>query len=114
MPLRRILLTHTAEMRHNYYGQRAIGGLRALGEVTLHEGVQPLDTSRLIEAARECQIIVADRATPCGAEAFAAVCDTGTTRRGDCWLPMIHPISSPNIVPDTPNTIASRVMTAQS
>ena len=73
MPLPRILLTHTAEMRHNYYGQRALGGLRALGEVTLHEGVQPLDTSRLIEAARDCQIIVADRATPCGAEAFAAL-----------------------------------------
>jgi hypothetical protein len=31
-------------------------------------------------------------------------------RRGACWLPMIHPINSPNIVPDTPNTIASRVM----
>jgi D-3-phosphoglycerate dehydrogenase len=41
----RILLTHTPEMRQNYFGARALGGLGALGEVTLHEGDRPLDTA---------------------------------------------------------------------
>ena len=34
----RILLTHTPDMRRNYYGERALAGLRALGDVVLHEG----------------------------------------------------------------------------
>jgi D-3-phosphoglycerate dehydrogenase / 2-oxoglutarate reductase len=35
----RILLTHTPHMRANYYGARALAGLRELGEVVLHEGL---------------------------------------------------------------------------
>jgi D-3-phosphoglycerate dehydrogenase / 2-oxoglutarate reductase len=73
MPALRILLTHTPEMRQNYFGARALGGLGALGEVTLHEGDGPLDKAELIEAAVGCQIIVADRTTACAAEAFAAL-----------------------------------------
>jgi len=73
MPALRILLTHTPEMRRNYYGERALSGLCRLAEVTQHEAAVPLDTAGLIEAARGCQIIVADRATPCAAEAFAAL-----------------------------------------
>jgi D-3-phosphoglycerate dehydrogenase len=68
-----ILLTHTPEMRQNYYGERAVGGLRALAEVILHEGTTPLAAPALIAAARDCQIIVADRATACPAEVFAAL-----------------------------------------
>ena len=56
-----------------YYGARALSGLRALGEVVLHEGHEPLNTAELIAAARSCQIIVADRATACPAELFAAL-----------------------------------------
>jgi D-3-phosphoglycerate dehydrogenase len=69
----RILLTHTPEARGLYYGARALSGLRALGEVVLHEGHEPFGTAALIAAARSCQIIVADRATPCPAELFAAL-----------------------------------------
>jgi len=69
----RILLTHTPEARGLYYGARALSGLRALGEVVLHEGQEPLGTAALIASARSCQIIVADRATPCPAELFAAL-----------------------------------------
>ena len=68
-----VLLTHTPEMRRNYYGERALSGLRALAEVRVHEGVRPLETRELIEAARGCQIVVADRATACPGEAFAAL-----------------------------------------
>ena len=69
----RILLTHPPEARGLYYGARALSGLRALGEVVLHEGHEPLDPPALIAAARHCQIIVADRATACPAELFAAL-----------------------------------------
>jgi len=60
----RILLTHTPEMRRNYYGERALAGLRALGDVILHEGAEPLGGESLVAAAREARIIVADRNTP--------------------------------------------------
>ncbi|HEU4379682.1 MAG TPA: NAD(P)-dependent oxidoreductase [Hyphomicrobiaceae bacterium] len=69
----RILLTHTPEARGLYYGTHALAGLRQLGEVVLHEGPEPLNTAALIEAARCCPIIVADRATACPAELFAAL-----------------------------------------
>ena len=68
----RILLTHTPQMRMNYYGARALSGLRELGEVVLHEGLEPLGTTALIAAAERCRIIVADRATACEAALFAA------------------------------------------
>src|SRR5258706_12519527 len=60
----RILVTHTPDMRRNYYGERALAGLRALGEVTLHQGQQPLGGEALAAAARDARIIVADRNTP--------------------------------------------------
>jgi D-3-phosphoglycerate dehydrogenase len=59
-----ILLAHTPHMRANYYGERALAGLRALGAVTLHEGDEPLGGDSLVAAARGHKIIVADRNTP--------------------------------------------------
>lgn len=66
----RILLTHTPEMRHNYYGERALAGLRALGEVVLHEGANSLAGEALAAAASGVRIIVADRQTPGAAVVF--------------------------------------------
>jgi D-3-phosphoglycerate dehydrogenase len=60
----RILLTHTPEMRRNYYSARCVAGLRALGELIMHEGTQPLGGESLVLAARGAQVIVADRNTP--------------------------------------------------
>ncbi len=65
-----ILLTHTPEMRRNYYGARALAGLRELGTVLLHEGDEPLDAAGLVQAARDAQIIVSDRNTPGYGEIF--------------------------------------------
>jgi len=59
----RILLTHTPDMRANYYGPRALAGLEALGEVMRHEATAPLADGALIAAARGCRVMVADRAT---------------------------------------------------
>jgi D-3-phosphoglycerate dehydrogenase len=71
----RILLTHTPDMRRNYYGTSALAGLQALGDVALHEADDPLDSAGLIAAGQGCQVIVADRATPCPAPVFAALPD---------------------------------------
>ncbi|WP_137179666.1 NAD(P)-dependent oxidoreductase [Roseomonas sp. AR75] len=67
----RVLLTHTPEMRVNYYPDRALAALRQVAEVVLHEGDTPLSGAALAQAAAGCQAIVADRATPGTAETFA-------------------------------------------
>ena len=66
----RILLTHTPPMRETIYGQRALAGLRAVGDVVLHEGVQALSGEALADAARGCELIVSDRNTPGDALVF--------------------------------------------
>ncbi len=66
----KVLLTHTPEFRRQYYGERSLNGLQALAEVRLHEADAPLDAARLIEAARDVDIIVADRMTEGRAEIF--------------------------------------------
>lgn len=66
-----IFLTHTPAMRRNYYGERALAGLRQLGTVQLHEGDAPLDAAQLVAAAAHAQIIVADRGTAGPASVFA-------------------------------------------
>jgi D-3-phosphoglycerate dehydrogenase / 2-oxoglutarate reductase len=67
----KVLLTHTPRARRQYYGERSLNGLRALAEVVLHEGDDALDASGLIEAARDVDIIVADRLTEGRGEIFA-------------------------------------------
>jgi D-3-phosphoglycerate dehydrogenase len=66
----KVLLTHTPEFRRQYYGERSLKGLQALAEVKLHEGDEALDTARLIEAAKDVDIIVADRVTEGRGEIF--------------------------------------------
>nr|WP_249815133.1 MULTISPECIES: NAD(P)-dependent oxidoreductase [unclassified Bradyrhizobium] len=58
-------------MRRNYYGDRSLNGLRAIAEVILHEGDQPLGAASLVDAAREADIIVADRMTEGRGEIFS-------------------------------------------
>jgi D-3-phosphoglycerate dehydrogenase len=69
----RILLTHTTEMRHNYYGEAALAELARLGDVALHDGALPLDTDGVVTLARGCALIVADRATALPAAVFAGL-----------------------------------------
>jgi D-3-phosphoglycerate dehydrogenase / 2-oxoglutarate reductase len=72
----RILLTHTPDMRANYYGDRAVAGLQALGEVILHHGDAPLDADGIGQLAAGCRIIVTDRNTPGPATVFDNIPDT--------------------------------------
>jgi D-3-phosphoglycerate dehydrogenase len=71
----RIFLTHTPEMRTNYYGEKAEAGLRAAGQLRLHDRPEPLTTPELIEAARDCEFIVSDRQTRGDAEVFQQLPD---------------------------------------
>jgi D-3-phosphoglycerate dehydrogenase len=66
----KILLTHTPDFRRQYYGARSLQGLQALGEVKLHDGEATLDAGSLVEAARDVDIIVADRVTEGRGEIF--------------------------------------------
>ena len=64
----RILLTHSPEALENYYGARALAGLRSLGEVKLHQGGESLEGRALVAAAADCDLVVSYRQSP--GEAF--------------------------------------------
>ncbi len=68
-----IFLAHTPAMRRSYYGEAALAGLQALGEVRLHEGDTPLDLAGLAAQAADAAVIVADRMTKGPAPVFAAL-----------------------------------------
>jgi len=69
----RILLTHSLEALENYYGARALAGLRALGEVKLNPSAAPLAGEALVAAARDCDLVVSYRQSPGDAQVFAAL-----------------------------------------
>jgi len=66
----KILLTHTPQARAQYYGERALAGLRSMAEVKLHEGSEALQPHELIAAAADVDFIVADRLTTGPAPVF--------------------------------------------
>ncbi|WP_213287740.1 hydroxyacid dehydrogenase [Bradyrhizobium sp. sGM-13] len=66
----KVLLTHTPQSRAQYYGDRSLAGLQAVAQVKLHEASDALDAAGLIEAARDVDIIVADRLTAGPGEIF--------------------------------------------
>jgi len=69
----RIFLTHNPEDLQAYYG-RALPELRALDvEVTCNPTDHDLSTPELIDAAADCHVVIAHRATPGEAKAFAGL-----------------------------------------
>src|SRR5712672_3490617 len=66
----KVLLTHTPQARRQYYGERSLKALQAAAQVVLHEADDALDAAALIEAARDVDIIVADRLTEGRGEIF--------------------------------------------
>src|ERR1700730_13925394 len=69
----KVLLTHTPQARRQYYGERSLQGLQAVAQVVLHDADDALDAAGLIEAARDVDIIVADRLTEGQGEIFAGL-----------------------------------------
>jgi len=67
----RIFLTHPPEALANYYGDRAVSGLKAVGEVRFNTAGRELTIPELIEAARGCEVIVSYRQTPGSGDLFA-------------------------------------------
>ncbi|MBR1215273.1 NAD(P)-dependent oxidoreductase [Bradyrhizobium sp. JYMT SZCCT0180] len=67
----KVLLTHTPQARAQYYGERSLSGLQAIAQVQRHAGDDALDAFGLINAARDVEIIVADRLTAGPGEIFA-------------------------------------------
>jgi len=71
----KVFLTHPPEALKNYYGDRALAGLRALADVKLNPAGRELDVNELIEAAGDCDVIVSYRGTPGFAALFDAAPD---------------------------------------
>lgn len=67
-----VFVTHNPEDLDAYYG-RALPQLREIADVVVNPLGRDLATSELIEAAADCAVIVAHRATPGEAEVFAAL-----------------------------------------
>ncbi len=76
-----ILLCFTPEARANYYGDKALAGLQALGEVRLHESDEVLQGASLVRAAAGCQVVVSYRSSPAAAEVFAGSPDLAVFMR---------------------------------
>jgi phosphoglycerate dehydrogenase-like enzyme len=66
----RILLTHSPDTLANYYGQRALAGLKALCGVILNPADMPLECEALVRAAADCDLIVFYRQSPAPAALF--------------------------------------------
>jgi D-3-phosphoglycerate dehydrogenase len=65
-----ILLTHSPESLVSYYGERALAGLKALGDVILNPADVPLEGEALVRAAADCDLIVSYRQSPAPAALF--------------------------------------------
>src|SRR5580765_8035893 len=66
----RILLTHSPDTLVNYYGARALAGLKALGDVILNLNEKPLEGESLVQAAAGCDLVVSYRQSPAPAALF--------------------------------------------
>ena len=56
-----------------YYGERALAGLRSVGEVKLNKNPSSLESKDLIAAAADCDLIVSYRQSPAPAEFFQSL-----------------------------------------
>ena len=56
-----------------YYGDRALAGLRAVGEVIVNSKSASLEGDALIEAAKDCELIVSYRQSPGPEKLFASL-----------------------------------------
>jgi D-3-phosphoglycerate dehydrogenase len=85
----RIFLTHSREAREAWYGARALRELRSLGEVVLNPLGRAMTGAELVEAARDCPLIVADRGAPGGADVFSGLPSLAAYIRGQVDIRMV-------------------------
>ncbi len=65
-----VFLTHAPDALENYYGEKALKGLRSIAKVHLNETGMVLDTTALIANAANSDVVVVDRNTPVEAAFF--------------------------------------------
>ena len=66
----KILVTHNNDLLHNFYSLEAVDQLRAFAEVRLNGTDEPLYGGKLVESARDVDIVLSDRLAPGTAEIF--------------------------------------------
>ncbi len=66
----KLLLTHAPDALNLYYGEQALDGLRRHANVMLNPLGREMSTAEMIEAARDCQIIVSYRTAAAPREVF--------------------------------------------
>lgn len=71
----RVLLTHGATARANYYGETALRELHAIADVVLNPGEAPLLGEALLNLARGCQVVISDRQAAAPSALFASLPD---------------------------------------
>lgn len=69
----RILVTHNNDLLVNFYSLEAVEQLKQFAEVRLNATDEPLQGARLVDAARDCDIIISDRLAPGTEEVFAGL-----------------------------------------
>ncbi len=68
-----VLVTHPATRLPTYFGDTALGRLRQISAVRLNPGDDDLSGTALVEAAQDCDVIVAYRQTPFDETVFSAL-----------------------------------------
>ena len=66
----KILVTHNNDLLHNFYSLEAVRQLKEFAEVRINGTNEPLFGDRLVEAARDVDIVISDRLAPGSAEEF--------------------------------------------
>lgn len=73
MPLPSVLVTHPRERLATYFGEQALANLQSVARVKLNPDAHDWSTRELIEAAQDCDVLIAYRQTALDADFFSAV-----------------------------------------
>jgi len=68
-----VFLSHPQPLLEMYYGQRALAALGEIADIRLNPAAHDLPVPQLIEAVRDCDVLVAYRQTPAPAALFDAL-----------------------------------------
>lgn len=71
-----VFLTHDPDALRNFYGEKALAGLREIAQVRTNETCELLDSDALVEQAAGCELIVADVNTPADGAFFDRAAET--------------------------------------
>ncbi|MBA2962061.1 MULTISPECIES: NAD(P)-dependent oxidoreductase [Ramlibacter] len=68
-----VFVSHPADRLEQYFGPRAVRALHAIAEVRYNANARELGTQELVDAARDCDAIIAYRQTPAPRALFAGL-----------------------------------------